>query len=161
MKFNIFRSYAFIILFVLFTTPLLKAKDLSVKNVRFKTKGENVVVLYDLEGKIEKKYKINLAVSDDNGTTFRIKPKTMNGDVGKNIKQGSGKEIIWFVHADYPEGLRGKGFVFAVEAELQSGMGKWPYILGAGAVGTIVYFLTPKDKEDTPKTGSIVIDIPN
>jgi len=139
----------------------LKAQELRVANVRFEQIGETIIVLYDLDGRIGKKYNISLSLSDNFGKTFNIEPKTVSGDVGKNIEPGIGKKITWYMKTDFPEGLNGEGFVFAVDAELQKGGKKWPYIVGAGVVGGVVYFIAGGKKKSEPsKTGSIVIDVP-
>ena len=161
---NFYRQVLVIIFLFLIFTPLW-AQEFEVKNVRFEDKGETVVVKYDLNGIINKKYKITLSLYEDNGNTFKTRPRTVSGDVGKNVRSGLAKEIIWHLKGDYPEGLFGDGFVFAVEAELQKGRSKLKYILAGtvGIIGGVVYFITKSSKEKTtvPTTGSIVITIPN
>ena len=51
----------------------------------------------------------------------------------------------------------GAGYVFAVDAKMQSKK-IWPYLIAsAGAVGGIIYFL---NKPTEPKTGTISITVP-
>ena len=141
--------------------PILNAQELKVKNVKFEDKGETVVVNYDIEGEPERKYKITLTLAYDTGQTLPINAKCLKGDVGKNIKPGTGKEIVWELKEDYPFGLIGDGFVFGVTAESQKfSFGKMPlYIAGTGLVGGIIYFATksikPQEEENT-----ITITIP-
>ena len=136
-------------------------QDTQVSNVRFEDRGETISVRYDLSGAYGKKFKIVISLSDDKGSTFTIKPQTVRGDIGKNVSPGRNKEILWQVKADFPYGLKGSDFVFAVDAEMQKSGGRWPYVVGAAVVGGVVYFATQGSKETkSSTTGSIVIDVP-
>jgi hypothetical protein len=157
MKYAFFFS-CFCITTFIFSSRILHAQDTRVENVRFQEIGETVVIQYDLRGKSDKKYNVSVLLSDDGGRTFRIKPRSVDGDVGKNIPAGTGKKINWYYKKDFPNGLSGGEFVFAVDAELQKGKKTWVYVLGAGAVGGAVYYFTGKKKESDK--GSIVVDIP-
>ena len=152
------------VLCLFFYSSFLQAQELAVKNVRFEDQGETLVVRYDLDGLVGKNYEVTLLLSDDGGDTFSIRPMTIYGDVGKNVKPGTDKSITWHLKQDYPQGLSGERFAFAVDAELQKGGGKWSYyVLGSGVVGGVVYFLTKGKEETTPTgstTGSIVVDVP-
>lgn len=137
------------------------SQQLQVKNVRFESAGEIVKIHYDLFGEPGKRYKISLKLSENNGYTYNIRPKMISGDVGKNISVGKNKEVEWHMHKDFPSGLTGDEFVFAVDAELQKGR-KWPYyLLGTGVVASAAFLYLTQPKEENPTTGSIIIDIPN
>ena len=82
-----------------------------VRDVRFRTYGDKVHIHYTMEGK--GKYEVSLLLSDDGGRTVSIVPKTMSGAVGKGVKPGPDKQIIWDVLRDYPR-LEGSDFVFRV-----------------------------------------------
>jgi len=126
------------IIFLFIVINSLNAQEVEVKNVSFTQMDEIIVIKYDLIGKTNKKYTIDISLSDNYGTSFRITPRTVRGDVGKGITPGRGKKIIWEMTEDYPNGLEGEGFVFAVDATLQkSGGGKTLYYeLGAGVIAT-------------------------
>ena len=113
-----------------------------VRDVEFEQEGQKVIIYYSLEGEISSKYKIRISLSDDYGKSFKYTPRTVSGDIGKNIKPGTSKKIEWQLLIDFPSGIEGEGFVFAVEAELIQKRSKLPFIIGGGAVavGTIVYF---------------------
>ena len=149
-----------IMLLFLILCSILQAQDLQVKNVRFEDRENIIVVHYDLQGKFGKKYNISLYLSDDYGRTFKIQPQDVLGDVGKDIEAGKYKKIIWNIKEDYPNGLNGDRFVFAVEAELQKGRKIWPYFLVgvAGVAGGVLYYISMSE-EETPNTGSIIIDV--
>jgi len=163
MKIRKWINYKLIIPVILFYSGIITAQDFSVSNVKFEQRGESIIVQYDLIGNRNNKYKISLLLSDDYGKTYNLLPRTVEGDIGKNIEPGTNKQIIWFLKRDISEGLHGEGFVFAVDAELQKGVSKLPYyLLGAGVVGGIVYFVTKsngKDQTTEPTTGSISITI--
>ncbi len=140
----------------------INAQEVEVKNVTFTQMDELIFIRYDLNGKPSKKYTIDITLSDNYGYSFRIKPRKVQGDVGKDITPGSGKEIIWEMTEDFPNGLEGEGFVFAVDAKLQkNGGGKTLYyLLGAGVVGGVVYFVNQSSKSSGEDKGSISITIP-
>ena len=156
-----FKRIIPIILFVI-TVSQIHAQDVKVRNVTFIQMGKLIIIRYDLDGGLDKKYKVNLSLSDDYGVTFQIKPKALRGNVGKNITPGNGKKIIWEMTKDYPNGLEGEGYVFAVDAELQKGGNFISYLLGGGTVAVIVYFVIQRGDggNGAPTKGSISITIP-
>jgi hypothetical protein len=127
----------------LFAHSILNAQNTHVANVRFEDRGKTISIQYDLIGKPGKKFKISLSLSDDYGKTFAVRPRTVTGDAGKNVESGTGKEIVWYFKEDFPGGLSGSGFLFAMDAELQKSGKKWPYILGGGRGGRGGVFRDP------------------
>ena len=157
------RLFPIILLFIGITYS--HAQDVQVRNVTFTQMDELIIIRYDLDGLLNKEYQVKLSLSDDYGASFRIKPYAVRGDVGKGVIPGVGKEIIWTITDDYPTGIEGDGFVFAVDAELKKGGSKFLYyLLGGGVVGGIVYFVSKGGGETgvngEPTTGSISITIP-
>ena len=137
----------------------LFSQQLSVKNVRFESNGNIVKIHYDLSGLPDKKYKISLKLSNDNGISYNIRPKTTEGDVGKNIRAGNNKEIKWNMYKDFPDGLAGDEFVFAVDAVLQK-RALWPYfVAGIPIIGGAAYFATKGTEKEQSTKGSIVISV--
>ena len=135
------------------------SQQLEVTNVSFKSDGNVVTIKYDLEGKRNKKHKTSLKLSNDGGKTFSIQPKTLTGDVGKNIYTGKNKEVTWNFAKDFPNGLEGDNYVFAVDAQLQK-RALWPYFLaGVPIIGGAVYFITKGTEKAQPTKGSIVISV--
>jgi hypothetical protein len=158
---KIVLRFAPILIFLLCFSSQLPGQDTKVSNVRFEDRGETISVRYDLSGAYGKKFKIVISLSDDNGRTFTIKPQTVRGDVGKNITPGRNKEIFWQVKADFPYGLKGSDFVFAVDAQLQKSGRKWPYVVGVAVVSGVIYSVTQgKKKTGSATTGSITVDVP-
>lgn len=141
--------------------PFSHAQELGVRNVRFEDRGETIVIRYELSGRAGKKYTVSVQLSDDGGRTFRIRLRSVFGDVGPNVSPGARKEIVWDLYDDFPAGLSGDDFVFAVDVVLQKDKSKMPYyLLGAGAVGGLAYFLLKGRGNGDPK-GSIVISVPS
>jgi hypothetical protein len=152
------RTKQLILLILLFIIPVL-AQNPEVVNVRFEQNGNQIVIQYDLAGKIGKKYTVSAVSSDNGGRTYGIELYSVKGDIGRNISPGYGKTITWDMLKDYPRGLEGDDFVFAVNAKLQKSSKKWPYLLGAAAVGgAVIYAILPKPAED--ETGSVLIRVP-
>jgi len=154
MRFLKLLSLAF--LFTIIFNFLIYAQDCKVKNVNFKQQGDNIIIRYDLQGRANKTYKVSLFLSDNGGISYRIKPRSVKGDVGSKVKPGSGKKIIWLMSKDYPDGLEGDRFVFAVDAELKKASKLPVFLLSAGAVGGTVYLVL---KMTEPKTGTIKLNI--
>jgi hypothetical protein len=151
--------------FVLFLVSALAAGfgppaegQVRVSNVRFTDLGSTVSIMYDLSGAHGKKYNVSVALSDDGGRTFRIRPRRVGGDVGKGVEPGKNREILWRVREDFPSGLSGSNFVFAVDAELKKGSKAWAYLLGAAVIGGGVYFAV--QGEEPSDKGSIVVEVP-
>lgn len=101
-----------------------------ITNIKFTDLGETILVKYKFNGQSDKKYKVTLTLSDDYGATFKIKPRSMTGDVGKNILADGDKKITWYIKQDFPEGLNGSGFVFAIDAETQKSGSKVLWFAG-------------------------------
>jgi len=146
---------SFILLSLLLQSGILSAQDLKVENVRFKDLGEKIVIEYDLMADASKKYEISLSLSDNGGKRFRIVPKALSGDIGRGIKAGRGKKIVWKILKDYPYGIMGNDFVFKVEAKYRKKKSYfWFYTLGICTVVTLRYM-----SRKTEKSG-MVIEVP-
>jgi len=141
------------------------SQQVTVKNVSFEQDKDVIIITYDLFGSFKNKYSVTVSLSEDSGTTFPIKPRTIHGDVGMDVTPGLQKQIIWDFMQDFPEGLVGNEFVFGVQAEVIKKAGKPPYLLigvGAiGAAGALVYFMMEKNEPAAAlEKGSITITVP-
>ena len=116
------RSVVFtlFILSVFILIPGISSAWEEVENVRFEQVGDDVHIYYDLRGDADK-YNVTVRGSSDGGRNYRLPMKTVSGDVGKDVRPGSNKKIIWNALKDAGE-LEGDEFVFEVEAV--SGPGK-------------------------------------
>lgn len=149
------------VIVILFSQSLVQAQECKVSNVTFKQSGETITIRYDLAGKATKAYQVSVALSDDGGRTFNIRPETLIGDVGERVKPGIGHEIIWSLTVDFPRGLEGDRFIFAVDAVQKKRSKSGWYLLGAGALGGAVYYavtLSGGEKASSSK-GKMVLDI--
>ncbi|MCK5148354.1 hypothetical protein KAR48_16475 [bacterium] len=139
---KLFKCLYIVGLLLLVSGSAVLAQTSIVKNVKFRQSGDKIIIHYDLDGLAKKSYKVSLALSDNGGRSFRIKPETLTGDIGGKVRSGKSKEIIWNMTTDYPRGLDGDQFVFAVDAEMKKGSKTPLFLLGAGAVGGAVYYFT-------------------
>ena len=103
--------YCYLAAFGLLLASETNAVEEAVKDVRFRVYGDKVHIHYTLEG--EGKYKVSLRLSDDGGLTFSDVPKSLSGAVGRGVKSGRNKEVIWDALRDVPS-LEGSRFVFEV-----------------------------------------------
>ena len=75
-----------------FVTPRGEAQ-----NVRFEQGDHGVItIFYDLVStEPNAVFAVTLDASQDGGETFAMKPRTMSGDVGFEVRPGPGKRIVW------------------------------------------------------------------
>jgi hypothetical protein len=147
------------VILLLLITASLGAQELRVKNVRFEDRVDTVLVMYDLDGRDDKQYEVSLSLSFDGGKTYTIYPDHVSGDVGRGVRPGLGKRMEWNLNEDYPAGLIGDRFVFAVTAETQRSRFRHVpyYVLGTGLVGGIVYYAF---KREAKKQTDLIITVP-
>ncbi len=150
-------------LFALINIDRLSAQGLQVSNVSFKEEKDVITVSYDLAGSEDKTYFVNLMVSYNFGESFPIQPITVIGDVGRGVHPGKGKIILWQFRKDFPGGLRGQGFVFAVHAREEIHTNRISYIVAGSLVGGgLVYFINNSlsGKKNAPSGGGLKMIIP-
>ena len=112
--------FTLIVLAVFILMPGFSFAWEKVENVRVEQVDNDVHIYYDLSGDSEK-YNVTVRGSSDGGITYKLPMKTVSGDVGKKVRPGSNKKIIWKALKDAGQ-LEGDEFVFEVEAV--SGPGK-------------------------------------
>jgi len=83
----------------------------TITNVHARQEGLEIIINYDMEGELQGKNEIILKVSTD-GSNYKI-IEDANGDIGKNVTPGTGKEIYFLSN----EALGGKNAKFIVEAK--------------------------------------------
>ena len=135
----------------------------AVKDVRFRTYvdrayEDKVHISYILVGKGE--YEVSLRLSNDGGQTwYSIGPKSLSGDVGKGVKPGRDKWIIWDGLRDVRR-LKGDDFVFEVVAIRNRNRRPVLMFLGlaaAAAVGMAAASMGQEGQGD----GTIIVEIPD
>ncbi|MFY0673988.1 MAG: hypothetical protein JXQ87_11310 [Bacteroidia bacterium] len=107
-----------LILFLFFSVLLTGLNAQSISGVKWQQiPGENKIeVLYSINGgKIDKEFNVSLFYSEDAGESF-YKAKSVEGDIGKGVKSGSTKRIIWDVFMD--ESKLDGDIVFKVAADV-------------------------------------------
>jgi hypothetical protein len=73
--------------------------EAGVKNVDFNLTNEELVISYDLTNyKSHDLFRISVSISTESGAP--VSAKSFSGDVGDNIKGGTGKQIIWDISKD-------------------------------------------------------------
>ncbi|MBN2415775.1 hypothetical protein JXO52_08025 [bacterium] len=137
------------------------AQELHVANVAFKEVDEKIILTYDLEAPPKKQYFISVALSYDFGETYTMHPLALQGDVGNGVKTGLQKTIVWDYRRDYPDGLTGDGFVFAVQVEPYK-KSKWlAYtVAGTGLAGGLVWYYYHQYMQDDNKNSILTITVP-
>ncbi|MEM8600723.1 MAG: hypothetical protein AAGF99_12450 [Bacteroidota bacterium] len=141
--------------------------DLRTDNVRVRgTDQGRIYIVYDLVGDSEviTGFEITAAVSLDGGATF-VPLRAVIGDVGSGIEPGPGKEIVWTVQEDLPDGVGEAELVFQVTVVLERAPSRtWLYVLGGAVVaglGTTAALLLGGSGDDRPDvTTSPPVSIP-
>jgi len=131
-----------LLLFALLSLTVFSQK---VENITFRQEGTKIVINYDLKG--NDLFNVTCYYTLDGGKTY-IPLKTTEGDVGKEIKSGSNKQIIWDVFKD-TDGIKGEiqfkvdahklglGQRYYINAAVQYGIGRESEFSGLGFSGTV------------------------
>jgi len=112
--------------------PAVSAGEVGVRNVTASRSDRLITVGYDLLGERGEGYQVTLLISASGGETFDYKPEAVSGDVGEDVRPGSGKQIQWRYREDFPEGLQ-RDIRYRVQVEEEGGNGWW-YALGSAVV---------------------------
>ena len=102
------------------------AQDIHVQDVQAYQQGKNVVIEYDLKGDNRVTFDVDLRLSRNGGQSFDYAPTALSGAVGSGITSGQGKEIVWAVLQDFPNGMEGKDYQFKVLATQEGSVSSRP-----------------------------------
>ena len=100
-------SFLFILLFMTLGSRFLPAQTIS--NVHVRQEGLEVIITYDMAGQLQSEDEIMVGYSTDGGRNYKS-ISNADGDVGKNIKPGTGREISFLAN----DALAGKNASFKV-----------------------------------------------
>jgi hypothetical protein len=114
--------------------------DLHIQKVE--VKDSLVIVTYQLTGKSEGQYDIEVYLVSPKNPTLRRKLGSLIGDVGKNVGPGDGKSFIWESRRDYPHPRAGEELQLELQAQESVGGGiPWYYYVGGGVAVTAAAIL--------------------
>lgn len=88
-----------------------------VTDVGFTITGLRVVIHYNLIGKPDAKYNVSLLLLKRSDPAFRYSPRELTGDIGLGEYAGTGRQIVWNMKNEFPQGLQGNDFYFVVNAK--------------------------------------------
>lgn len=138
--------------------PDVEAVEEGVQNVNFRVQGQKVHISYDLIG--QGTYTVKLVLLRHWDRSFSKIPWTLSGDVGKEIRPGKGRSIVWDALKDVGS-LEGNDYVFEVRAARPGKSNKWVWIGGVAVAGGAVAGAVLLGKDGEEKKGTIVIDLPD
>ncbi|HLO57280.1 MAG TPA: hypothetical protein VK179_00925 [Bacteroidales bacterium] len=106
-----------IVLFILLVLYIPQSFCQTIENIDWNIKDKKVEIRYDLASNSKEKiYKIEIYVSLDSGATFKKQElKFVTGDVGKDVKPGKEKKVIWDLSKEFPSFKEGDA-VFEIKA---------------------------------------------
>jgi hypothetical protein len=142
--------------FVLHLLPVAAfAEDekIAVLNVRYEVVGELVYVYYDLKGPLDRPQKVSVTLFRESTPLFVYRPVNLTGDIGGLVFPGEKRRVVWDFTKEFPEGLIGSDYYFAVEASLiePESSSTWLWIAGGAAVvGGVVALIILGGNESTP-----------
>ena len=121
-------------------------------NLRWTTKGDIIVINYDLIGPLDAKYDVRFAMKKENDPTFKALPQTVEGDFGEGFFAGTNREVRWYYRRDYPQGLQGEGYFFEIYVKLIKPKTDWVYyaIGGAAVTAGLIAILLTKSQDTQP-----------
>ena len=119
-----------------------------VRNAQVTREGDRLVIAYALAG--DDAYTVSLQLSTNGGRTFETLDATAQGAIGEDVTAGAGKQIVWAVLEDLPQGLDGSQNRLRIAVDRQGGNGLL-WMLGgalvAGAGSTLAVLLTGGDDD--------------
>lgn len=127
--------------------------EVRVTNVNWTIEEDTIVITYDLNGPIDKKFDISVLMLRENDPAFNVAPIAMEGDVGEGFFVGTGRRIRWYYRSDIPLGIYGEGYYFQIIVKpVSAGIPWYTVAVGAAVVGGIVALLVMKKGDDAPAT---------
>ncbi len=117
-----------------------------VSNIQFRAINGRILVSYDLAGPEEATYRVVLTLKKGSDSTYSYTPRALSGDFGMGKFAGVGRQIVWQMDREFPQGLPGSDYFFLVRADLigKSSGPSMLTILGAGVAvigGATAYFV--------------------
>jgi hypothetical protein len=133
----------------------------TITNIKWTTKGDIIVINYDLNGATDTKYSVDIVMKRENDASFGIIPKTVEGQIGQGAFAGTNREIRWYYRRDYPRGFEGEGYYFEIHVQTMSEKSAMLYyIIGAAALtGGVVAVLLGKGQAGT-FNGNLELPVP-
>ncbi|HUN65086.1 MAG TPA: hypothetical protein VMW43_03230 [Bacteroidota bacterium] len=109
--------------------------DATISNIRWTTKGDVIIINYDLNGAADTRYSVDIVMRQESDPGFNIIPKTVEGHIGQGAFAGMNREIRWYYRRDYPRGFEGEGYYFEIHVQTMSEKSMLLYyIIGAAAL---------------------------
>ena len=126
------------ILFLFITFSLLgisqasQAQKFVVSEFNYQSKDSVVELTYNLLGKENRVYKVNILLKKESDPKFIYQPKSLTGSVGKGKFTGNQRKIIWSYMNEFKQGLPDKDYYF--EITVKRVKYTWAYVLGSSII---------------------------
>ena len=73
-------------------------------------------IIYTLKSDLRRTYDVSVAISSDAGQSFNLIPKTLSGDIGASVQDGSRKQMFWNYKADLSTELIDDSYLVKIDA---------------------------------------------
>lgn len=134
-----------IIFMIFFSSSLYQfsfAQKVLVSNVKFTVVDENIIIKYDLSGKSDKTYKVDVFLRRQQQSSFQFHPRALSGNIGEGKFAGKEREIVWNYLKDFTPDNSVDDYYFEVTAKTMNK--KWIIYTGAavlvGSVSSLLLF---------------------
>ncbi len=128
-------------------TPALAggSQQATVSGVHFKMTHGRVYITYNLIGDPTAEYRVSVVLRNGDDAGYEYTPKSLKGDVGVGRYAGPGRQIVWAISNEFPDGLPGSDYYFVVSAKRvnkSSGPGLFAMVgTGVAVVAAAVTYL--------------------
>jgi hypothetical protein len=138
--------------FLLAQTQTVDTTNISARNIKIETTGNQVTINYDINNSRRQTLQVSVLMKKKDDNSFRYIPRYLSGDIGEGIFHGRGRKIIWDTQKERLPLFNMDDYFFEITVKIipTKDYNKWLWI-GAGAavvVGGTVLYLILSDKDD-------------
>jgi hypothetical protein len=126
-----------------------------IQNIHFDQSGNIVTIYYDLNGPVDKSYKVTIKLKSEDYKSFEYLPQNVTGDIGEGNFVGINRKIVWNLIPESPPISAQYKFYFEVKAEmLSSPISPYLWVGGAVVLGGIAALLFSGGSSEVPTNQS-------
>lgn len=137
----------------LFQEKITTDSDL-IANFKITRDSSKAVITYDLNGKVEEEYEVNLFLVSERDNSFSKQLDKVSGSVGEGKFYGRDNIIQWNYKVEFPSGIDDDEYYLLIKAEEAGGGFSIWYIVGAAIGGGVAAILAGGSGGDSSSGGS-------
>lgn len=122
-------------------------------NIKFNSSPDGtVIVVYNFYEDTTQTYNIEAFLTSETMPGFKLKLRTVSGDIGKGKFAGMGRTFVWDARRDFAGNVSEEDFYIEMQATKVSTGIPWYYYAGGAVVGGVTYFLLAGKKDSGTST---------